>query len=96
VTRYLEGTVEPSRHVAGRCLAWRLTALMEAGCGLASPGSCDRWLPDWLPVVDTLCSVRMKEIGIDYISSYGIPIPSSKTCALQAQIAANFSSASLS
>src|ERR1700721_504992 len=48
-TRCLEGTVELSRHVARHCSTSRLPAPIKAGCGLVPPGSCDRWLPIWLP-----------------------------------------------
>jgi hypothetical protein len=32
-----------------RRLVCRLPAMTVAGCGLASPGACRRWLPTWLP-----------------------------------------------
>jgi hypothetical protein len=47
--RCLEGTIEGSLRVAWCRSESRLTALMKAGCGLASPENCDCWLPAWLP-----------------------------------------------
>ena len=48
-TRCLEGTVEGSQRVAWYRPLSLLVALTKAGCGLASPGGCGRWLPVWLP-----------------------------------------------
>ena len=43
------GASASSLHVAGRGLMGHLAAQTMAGCRLAWPDTCRRWLPVWLP-----------------------------------------------
>src|SRR5215469_13941264 len=46
----LSGAFAASLHVAGRGLTGHLAAQTMAGCRLAWPDICGRWLPVWLPL----------------------------------------------
>ena len=50
-TYCLGGIPVVSPEVARRGLACRSAAVIIAGCGLAWPCACGRWLPVWLPAI---------------------------------------------
>ena len=57
-TYYLGSTFETWPGSAGCHLTCRLAVVAMAGHGLAWPGSCDRWLPVWLPGMASSAGVR--------------------------------------